>query len=220
MIEAPISHFEYTLPLEKEISLTDEDLFKIAEKYQDIFKNGFEWNCLSRVLIETYDFLLQHKSLPREDLKQKILIVFNHFLDITEIPYFPNEYVDPVFKRLMPSFLDLIDHVASGVVTTIPSVESPTPTAATLSEFTQKLKETFSDGFQLHDIPVCIKASVDFMGSFPFLKKEEKHKCVVKIIDSLIDSSHLGSPEFIVHPIIKHIVHPFIDDIFNRLYAL
>ena len=218
MTTPPISHFEYTLPVEKNSSLKEQDLYKIAESYKEYFKDGFEWHCLSKILLEMYAFLLQNKHLSHLEIKEKIIVILNHFIDITDTPYLPDEYTDPIFKSLMPAFIDLLEQFLSGISSSVPSIESQTPTKVSLAKFISNLKETFTDGFQLHDIPVCIKASIDFMGCFPFLKKEEKHKCVVSIIDSLIDSSHTGGPNFIVHPIIKRIVHPFIDDIFTTIH--
>ena len=211
MMTPPISHFEYALPLEKTPSLTEQDLYKIAERYKENFKDGFEWHCLSTILLEMYGFLVKNKELSHLEIKETIIVILNHFIDITDTPYLPDEYTDPIFKSLIPALIDLLEESLSGI-------ESQAPTRLSLAKFTSKLKETSVDGFQLHDIPVCIKASIDFMGSFPFLKKEEKHKYVISIIDSLIDSSHTGGPNFIVHPIIKRIIHPFIDDIFTTIH--
>lgn len=205
------SHFEYTIPS------ADKDLYKIAENYKELCKDGFEWHYISRVLIEAYEFLLQNKQLPRQEVKQKTLVILNHFIDITDTPYLPDEYTDSIFKSLLPSLVDALDQALSGLFTYLPSIESPKPTAKTLNVFVHDLKESFSDGLQLRDIPNALRSSINFMGSFPFLKKDEKCKCVIDILDDLIDSSHTGGPDFIVHPIIKRIVHPFIKDIFNKL---
>jgi hypothetical protein len=221
MMDLPPSHYEVVISSERQLPLNEEELFKIAEDYKEAFKDGFGWNCVSKVITETYFFLLNNKTLTREEIQEKTIVIFDHFIDIMPIPYLPTQYVDPILKKLVPSLVSLLDFCVSSLFTELPSLEhSATPSAATLSEFVEKLKGTFADGFQLHDIPFCIKASIDFVGAFPLLEKEAKQTCVLQIVDSMIDSLKTGGPDFIVHPVIKRIVHPFIQDLLNKLSNL
>lgn len=216
MLELPPSHLEYSLPTTKAPLSTDEDLYKEAVRYKEMFAQGFELGSLPKIVVGLYDFLVQNQSLSIQEIQEKIVIVLNHFIDITDTPYLPDEHTDPIFKALTPSLVHLFTYVLGGLFTSIPSPDVK-PSAKTLSEFIEKMKESFADGFQMHDITTCLRASIDFSSSFVFLKKEERKKCVFTIIDSFIDAAPTGGPDFIVHPVIKKIVHPFVEAIFDKL---
>ena len=65
---------------------------------------------------------------------------------------------------------------------------------------------------------VTLKTSVEFMGSFPYLEREEKEKCVVDIVNHIIDETDTPKvPDLFTDRIFKAMVPSFVSEIFKRL---
>lgn len=71
-------------PVYREAALapSQEELFKIAENYQQCFSQGFDWHCFSKLTIDTYHYLQKYDHLSTEERKGHVLTVFNRFIDI------------------------------------------------------------------------------------------------------------------------------------------
>ncbi|PCI95366.1 hypothetical protein COB11_02510 [Candidatus Aerophobetes bacterium] len=146
------------------------------------------------------------------------MTVMNHFIDITDTPYLPDHFTDPIFKAMMPPLIDLLETVLEGKFIMVPTEESEKPTGERLFEFVEKMKEVYADGFTWSDLMVTIRSSVEFMGSFPYLEKAEKEKCVIDIINKIIDETDTPKvPDIFADRIFKAMVPSFVREIFKRL---
>lgn len=239
MLDMPMEHFEQLLLSQQELvpssydfshmartlsmkaaPPSESELKQIAENYQKHLENGFDWNCFANIINDTYHYLSQWKQLSSEDRKARTLAVLNHFIDITDTPFLPDEYTDPILKALLVPLVDVLDSTLEPVLPSLPSATDTQPTAERLKVFMAEMKSHFSDGMQISDISPCLVSTFKFVGSFLFLDKVGKKECVVKIIDSLIDEMDIPGPNFIVVPIIKRIIHPYIDQVFEKLTFL
>jgi len=239
MLDMPAEHFEQMLVSQNDTSSSSYDfchlvrdlpvratppseaeLKQIAENYKKQLEQGFDWNCFANIITDTYRYLSQWATLSPEVRKANTLLVLNHFIDITDTPFVPDEYTDPLLKSLMAPLVDVLDMTLQPVLPVLPSQTQPAPTAERMKAFINEMKATFADGVQVSDISSCLKSTLTFVGSFPFLDKAGKKACVTKIVDALIKTANVPGPSFIVVPIIKQMVHPYIDQIFEKLTFL
>jgi hypothetical protein len=177
-------------PLYRDVALapSQEELFKIAENYQQCFSQGFDWHCFSQLTVDTYHYLQQYEHLPPEQKKEHVLTVLHHFIAITDTPWLPDDYTDPVLKALMPLLVDILSSILTPLTPMLPSAQAQPANHTNLALFIEELKATFVDGVQMTDIPAYVAAAIKFVRPFFFVDIQEKKQYVFEIVDAFIDA--------------------------------
>lgn len=195
-----------------------DPMFKKAEDLKALFNDGFQWKDLGAITSSVLDFVLENQSLGAEEVKANVMKVLFHLIDITDTPYLPDRFTDPLFKAMIEPFVELLQGVMAGNFVMLPTQDSEKPTGERMMEYIEKLKEAYKDGFDWSDLMLTIKSSVEFVGSFPYLDRKEKQKCVLDIINHVIDETDTPKvPDFFADGIFKSLAASFVEEIFNKL---
>ncbi len=198
---------------------SDDDLLARAKELKAVFDDGFQWSDLASIVRQSYDFVVKYQDLSEERRQDAVIGIISHLIDITDTPYLPDRFTDPLFKAMVPPFVELFGNSIAGNFEKLPTPESEKPTGEDLIEFAQKLKSTFEDGFQWTDLATVVNSSMQFIGSFPFLPKEEKKDCVIEIVNHLIDITDTPKlPDNFIDPIFKSVVPSFVEILFEKAF--
>lgn len=193
-------------------------LLKKAQDFKNIFADGFQWSDLGALVGQIYDFTTSYQNLSREQIQSCVLITLNHLIDVTDTPYLPDNFTDPILKTVLPPFISLLGNLMEGKFALLPTSSSPKPSGDRLMDFMKKTQAIYADGFQASDIAATIKVGVEFAGSFPLMSKADKQKCVIDLVNFVIDKTDTPSaPDFVTDPIFKSMAAGFIKEIFKRL---
>lgn len=193
-----------------------DPLYTQAKTVVDAMGATFNWHDLTNVIKESFYFVQSHQNLSIEEQKQDVIKIIDYVIDLTDTPYLPDEWSDPVFKLFVPPIIEIISKAFHGQLIPILSDEVPSP--ETFKIFIQKTKESFSDGFQWSDLGVCIENTIIFVGGFPSLGVEEKKQSVIDILDTIIDITEIPLiPNAIVDPIFKAIIPSLVSFIFDSI---
>jgi hypothetical protein len=199
-------------PFLKDGKLNNTYLKKCAEELKTLFNDGFQWSDLGKIISMSNEAVIK-QPLTAEQKKAAIVGIFDNLIDITDTPYLPDKIFDPVFKRMIPNFVNLI---ATDVFFFIDPVEGK-PSEKTMLQYAKKVKNILSDGFQWSDIPKVTYLALDFANSFVSLDKAEKAKLAKYVIDYGLDhTSILFIGDDFVDEILKSITHSVIDEFFNK----
>lgn len=195
-----------------------DPLYDQAEAIVSVFKDGFQWTDLTAMIRLSFEFVRRNQGLTISEQKEAIVKILGYIIDLTDTPYLPDDYTDPLFKSLMTPLVDLITRVGNGQLNLIPAISGEKPTAATFKTYLLKLKETFNDGFQWPDLITCLSCTVDFVSGFPALTTAEKKESVIGILDGVIDMTDTPYlPDSYIDPIFKSIVRSAVELVFGSL---
>lgn len=209
--EADANPITKTLP-------SDEDLLSQAKQIKAIFEDGFQWSDLGKIVKQSYEFVSSYEDVSSEEMKTYVTSIIYHLIDITDTPYLPDRFTDPLFKAMVPPFVEMYGDIVCNKLSLLSKEENDKPTGESLIQYAEVLKNSFSDGFQWSDLAVAVKSSVEFVGSFPILSVEEKKECVTNILNHLIDITDTPKlPDTFIDPVFKSIVSSFVDAIFSKL---
>lgn len=195
-----------------------EDLLARAKELKKTFADGFQWSDLGSIIKQSYEFASSYKSLTKEEMEVCVVEIINHVIDLTDTPYLPDRFTDPMFKAMVPPFISLFGDAIFGKIEFLPTAESKKPDGEALEKFATELTGAFADGFQWHDLATVVNSSLKFIGSYPFLNVEEKKECVVTIVNHVIDKTDTPKlPDHFIDPVFKSLVPSFVEVLFANL---
>ncbi len=83
-----------------------EDLKRFAYRVQEVFKDGFQWSDITQIIGLSIDFMQEYTGLNDAQKKAYVVQILNDVIDITDTPYLPDSIFDPLFKHVVPSFVE------------------------------------------------------------------------------------------------------------------
>lgn len=200
----------------RDASAIEDPLYQKAQAMVATMNDGFQWSDLITIIQEAFDFIKSNQGLAPIEQKQQVAILLNHIVDLTDTPYLPDSFTDPLFKLLIPPVIDVV--INSGKFSVIPVIRKDLPTQDTFKRFAQELQNTYADGFQWSDLGSYIQSSMNFVCSFAVLTSAQKQTAVVDIINMVIDTVDFPYvPDDLIDPILKTLVPPMVSMVFARL---
>lgn len=205
-------------PLTKRDININDPLYLQAKAMVDAMHDGFNWGDLTNLIRECFRFVKMHQGLSIAEQKQQVTTIIDYIIDLTDTPYLPDQFTDPLFKSLVPPMIDLISRVFNGQFNFIPILSDVPPSPDTFKTYIEKIRQNFADGFQWTDIVVCVQNTIEFIGGFPSLTSEQKRQSVIDIINTIIDVTDTPFvPDTFVDPILKAICAPLVNFVFDKI---
>jgi hypothetical protein len=87
---------------------TKEELRQYAVQLQDNFTDGFQVEDVVKLVMQCRQYLSSFSGLTLEVKRACIIEIIDDFIDITDSPYLPDSLFDPLFKMVVPSFVDFV----------------------------------------------------------------------------------------------------------------
>lgn len=200
------------------VASVEDEAFTQAKTIVETFKDGFQWSDIGTIMRLSFDFIKDSQGLTIDEQKAKVVAILNHVIDLTDTPYLPDDYTDPLFKSMIPPLIDIVAKANGGQFQLIPAISGEQPSAETFQNFIRKTKETFSDGFQWQDLAAVIRHTIEFVSGFPGLSLTEQKNSITDIVFGIIDATDTPYlPDSFVDPVFKSIVGPVVDVIFEKL---
>ncbi|MBS0605158.1 MAG: hypothetical protein JSS60_09025 [Verrucomicrobia bacterium] len=85
-----------------------EQTLRFAYQVQAIFNDGFQWSDLTEMIVLGVKFLDQYSGLNELQRKEMAVFILDDIIDITDTPYLPDNVFDPLFKFVVPTFVDFV----------------------------------------------------------------------------------------------------------------
>jgi hypothetical protein len=207
--------FDILFPPEPSVDVSDP-LYIQAKKIVDSIGVTLHFHEVVNFIKESFNFVRTHQGLSLEEQKQDVIKLLDYIIDLTDTPYLPDDWSDPIFKMFVPSLVEIMGKALNGHLIPITSDEAPSP--ETFKEFIHKVKNTFGDGLHWNDLGVCIQDTILFIGGFPSLSTEAKKQSVVDILDTVVEIVEIPFiPTIVLDPIFKAIVPSLVDYLFDHV---
>ena len=199
------------------IEPTDKDLLDIAYEIKALFDDGFQWKDIASMMKISIDYLDDFLDLSIDQKRDALIKIFNHLVDITDVPFIPDSFIDPIFKKVIPSFVPII--LPDSFDELFPKIYNPeTLDEKAAVEYGKRIIATFDDGFQWMDIAVVARYSISICSEFISLTTQEKIDLAKGIISYIIDETDFPKvPDFMIDPIVEELSHGFIEQIFEKV---
>ncbi|MCH9631459.1 MAG: hypothetical protein S4CHLAM37_14820 [Chlamydiia bacterium] len=196
----------------------EDSTYTFAKEILETFEDGFQWGDLATMIRSSFEFVKKNQGLNIEEQREQIVSILTHVVDLTDTPYLPDNYTDPLFKSMVPPLVDIVTKAGNGEFQLIPAVSGEVPNSHSFQDYMTKTKEAFKDGFQWTDLAVIIRHTIEFVSGFPGLSLEKKKASVVDIVHGIIDTTDTPYlPDIFIDPVFKSIVGPTVDLIFEKL---
>lgn len=195
---------------------TSDPLYLEAKAIVDAMDNSFTWKELTNIIKESFYVVQKHQNLSIQEQKQSVIKIIDYITDLTDTPYLPDEWIDPLFKMLIPSVVELMSKALNNNL--IPVLSDVPPSPETFKIFIHKTSESFVGGFHWSDLGLCIENAILFVGGFPSLSTQEKKQSVIDILDTIIDIT--DTPFLfnnVTDPIFKAMIPPLVNFVFDQL---
>jgi hypothetical protein len=85
-----------------------DPLYDFSLEMVNSFKEGFAWKDCVKIINESLNFIKQNQNLTLEQQKEKVNAILGHVIDLTDTPYLPDSYTDPIFKASIGPVIDFI----------------------------------------------------------------------------------------------------------------
>ena len=191
--------------------ITEEEIETNAQKLTALFSDGFQWSDLASMMRLCRDYLADFRMSSLAQKREAIAKILNRVIDLTDTPFLPDQYTDPLLKAMTAPFLTLIIPDSIGELFPATTVEGM-PSDAAIQGFLDRMLGTFKDGFQWTDLVTLSRLSICFVNQYPDLAGKERAETAKSIIDHIIDNTDTPIlPDRISDPILKAMAHPFID---------
>jgi|GEM_PF-1084570 len=195
-----------------------DPLYEFSVELVNSFKEGFSWKDCVKIINESLNFIKENQNLTIEQQKEKVNAIMGHLIDLTDTPYLPDSYTDPIFKAAIAPVIDFIVAMNGEGFEIIPTLHFEKANQKTFKAFTEKLKETYGDGFQWSDLAVYLKESTSFVLGFNNLSRDEMKSFLRDIINRLIDITDTPFlPDALIDPVLKAFTSPLVESIFSSL---
>jgi hypothetical protein len=196
--------------------VTKEDCTQCALHIKGLLTDGLQWSDFGPMMQIALHYLDDSFYLSSEEKRKAIVQILNTVIDITDTPYLPDQFSDPVFKAMVPSFVYLVVPDYSEKLSSL----SGTLTEGGVRQYVSEVAGRFQDGLQWSDIASILRDSIHFINRFTDLSFEERKTLAKNLIDHIIDATDTPSlPDYFFDPIFKQFAHPLIDIAFGALWS-
>lgn len=195
-----------------------DPLYSFSLEMVDSFKEGFSWKDCVKIINQSLNFIKENQNLTLEEQKEKVNTIMRHVIDLTDTPYLPDSYTDPIFQAAIAPVIDFIVAMNGEGFEIIPTLHFEEANGQTFRSFVEKLKETYGDGFQWNDLGVYLKESTSFVLGFKNLSTDQMKESLVDIINTFIDITDTPFlPDTLVDPVLKAFTPPLVESIFQSI---
>lgn len=199
-------------------ALTADPLYAEAKAMVAAMDNGFDWEDIIALIKQGFIFVQQNQGLTLEEQKKQVMILLDDIVDLTEIPYLPDSFTDPIFKALVPPVVDIVANTFGTPQNIIPTISKGVPSTEIFQNFAAELRSTYADGWQWSDIGSYLQSTMSFVCSFESLTPEQQQAAVIEITDMTIDAVDIPYlPDCLVDPILKAMVPSIVSMLFKHL---
>lgn len=177
-----------------------------------LFQDGFQWKDLPTIMEIARQFVSDFPHLSLQEKRNKVNQILNDFIDLTDTPMLPDNYSDPIFHAIVPSFVNIL--ITEETLDYMRISGKPTPN--TIQETAKAVLDAFKDGFQWQDLAEVTQFGLAFAERYPDLTAIEKSAIAKEIVNFVIDET--DTPyliDSVSDPIFKQFVHPMIDTYFH-----
>ena len=196
---------------------TDRELDSIARDVQKLFEDGIQWNDFPIIMSIASHYLQDFSNLSLESRRDSVEHILFYIIDHTDTPYLPDLFSDPLFKNMVPHFVNVI------VLESLDEYLSPikisgTPTEDIIREYAEEIFQTFEDGFQWKDLTTISKLGILFANQFIDLNFEQKKNTANDFVNYIIDNTDTPMlPDYFIDPIFKEVSNAAIEIIMDQL---
>ena len=81
---------------------------KYAKELQASFADGFQWSDIAVIVRSSVEFVGGFHNLTTEEKQQSAVDIVNFVIDMTDTPFLPDMFIDPVFKAIAEPLVGII----------------------------------------------------------------------------------------------------------------
>jgi hypothetical protein len=85
-----------------------ENLTHFVYQIKDLFKDGVQWSDLVQIIFLSVNFIDEFSGLDELEKRAAVISILDEVIDVTNTPYLPDRVFDPMFKQMVPSFVDYV----------------------------------------------------------------------------------------------------------------
>lgn len=89
---------------------SDEQIKGYAEQLKGVFHDQFQPKDITAMIALCDQFTNQFPGLTLTEKRQCIILIVDDFIDMTDTPYLPDSLIDPLIKKIVPSFVNFLVH--------------------------------------------------------------------------------------------------------------
>ncbi len=192
---------------------SQEKIYEWAKQTLSLLNDGFQWKDTALIIKSCLEFSAEFPLLGVDEKRVVAIQMFDDLIDLTDTPYLPDSYTDPLFKAIVPLFVNLLipDSARNEEVPHLDKLD-----LSSIRQTVQNILSSFDDGFQWKDLAELSQLAIFFSEQYPLLPPEDKATMSKQIVDGVINET--DTPyliDAVSDPIFKAIIHPIIDTYFQ-----
>jgi hypothetical protein len=94
--------------------ITVEEIKKHADTIVAAFADGFQIADLFKVIPMAMEIVEKVGGASGEEKKATALEIINYVIDTTDLPWLPDNLIDPILKKLAPTVIELVISASKG----------------------------------------------------------------------------------------------------------
>lgn len=198
---------------EKPTDITAEDIVNLAKIIVADIHSELNWKEIPLVMEAAAHLITESVDLPPETQKFAIIQLVDQVIDLCNTPLIPNLLAHPLYKILVPLFVDVFTPDPELANIDFSGAHGATSEADCVI-VAKVILSKFETPFQWSDLAFAFKAAIQFSGEIENLTSIGRAQCINNILDAvvdLIDFPHM--PDIIVHPIVKMFVSALVNQV-------
>jgi hypothetical protein len=193
---------------------SDALIQQYAEEVLHVFNDGFNWSDLAEMIRMSNDRLRQDfPQFTLEERKEQVIAVLSKVVDMTDTPYLPDQLTDPLLKKMIPPFVDLLLPAFDGEDDLTGGLEQAEgkPSEEEIRSFAENVQAAFDNSFSWNDFASVVRLARNFARSYEGLNAEERQETAISVINQIIDSTDTPYlPDDYIDPVFKSFVEPIV----------
>jgi len=215
MLDQPVSVEQIQAAILQRFTAPRDLLVGYAMKLQGLQAGTLTWQDIVSISKEASLFMQMFQNLTAEDRKAGVQSIVDMVIDMTDTPFLPDSFTDPIFKAVSRPIVDLLVDKIEGVQTpskiSLPAELSPENAA---DVFKQSISETISGNIGWTELFSVLSKAIQLFENNNTMSVDEKRQMAKQLVDQIIDDTDTPFlPDDFSDPVFKSISHAMIDEL-------
>lgn len=201
-----------TTEAEKKTYITLQEMLLIAQTITKDVDGELTWSAVPKIMHLSSQMVNDTAHLPKDVRNQAIVQVINQVIDLTDTPFLPDKLTDPLFKAMVPAFVDVFadDDVLSGLSFDITDEMTANKNYEAIGK---AIIKEFSDSFEWKDLLFALKVAMKFANTMENATQDTRAEMIKHVLHVIVDEVDIPKfPDAIADPIIKLFLDELVDE--------
>ena len=217
MLDQPVSVEQIQAAVLHRFTAPRDLLIGYATKLQALQKGMLTWQDIVSISKEASLFMQVFQNLSSEQRKAGVQTIVDMVIDMTDTPYLPDNFTDPIFKAISGQVINLLaDKLEGGKSASKDGTSEEFSLENAVSDFKKSISSAISNSGSWTGLFSILSKAVQLFNKDTKMTVVEKRQLAKDLMDQIIDETDTPFlPDDFSDPVFKSISYAMIDELIS-----